>query len=230
MQTNISILRAPDESARDYAYRALSTYIHEMVLRPGERIAENDIAEKLEISRTPVHDAFARLEREKMLRSVPRGALVEPLNVKNIRMNIWMYRTMCRAVLGELFNHRRGSLEELKEHLQKEQAALNSEDQHAMVQLARNFYSLVFQLANRDLVMQAMKHTSYDMYRLMYLLEDWEQWRAVASHHAALVQAIATHQYEASVQAVDADFDLFVPMLQEGIRRCPAFFEEFERS
>ncbi len=230
MRTNIRILRASDESARDYAYRALSVYIHEMVLRPGEKIVENDIAEKLEVSRTPVHDAFARLEREKMLRSVPRGALVAPLNAENIRMNVWMYRTMCRAVLGELYNHRRPSLNVLKAHLEKEAQALQSEDLRAMIQLSRTLYSLIFELAGRDLVMKAMQHTSYDMYRLMFLQEDWTQWHIIAAQHEALVQAIEAHQYEAGVQAVNAECDLLEPMLQEGIRRWPAFFEGFERS
>lgn len=73
MQTDIRSVRASEESARAFVYRVLSAYIREMFLHPGEKLAETDVAAELQVSRTPVHDTFSRLEREKMLRSVPAG-------------------------------------------------------------------------------------------------------------------------------------------------------------
>ena len=78
MQTDIRSVRASEESARAFVYRVLSAYIREMFLHPGEKLAETDVAAELQVSRTPVHDTFSRLEREKMLRSVPRGAVDAP--------------------------------------------------------------------------------------------------------------------------------------------------------
>ena len=65
MQTDVRSVRAPEESARAFVYRVLSTYIKEMFLHPGEKLAETDVAAELQVSRTPVHDTFSRLEREK---------------------------------------------------------------------------------------------------------------------------------------------------------------------
>ena len=84
MQTDIRTVRASEESARAFVYRVLSTYIREMFLHPGEKLAETDVAAELQVSRTPVHDTFSRLEREKMLRPVPRGAVVPPLSADTI--------------------------------------------------------------------------------------------------------------------------------------------------
>ena len=80
MFTSIGTVRAPEESARAFAYRVLSFYIRELLLRPGEKLVETDVAQVLQISRTPVHDTFARLAREKLLCPVPRGAVVPPLD------------------------------------------------------------------------------------------------------------------------------------------------------
>lgn len=113
MQTDVRSVRAPEESARAFVYRVLSTYIKEMFLHPGEKLAETDVAAELQVSRTPVHDTFSRLEREKMLRPVPRGAVVPPLNTDMIRQTVWMHRTVSQAVLGELYNHRPTTLEPL---------------------------------------------------------------------------------------------------------------------
>ena len=65
MFTTVRTMRAPEESARAFVYRVLSLYIREMFLRPGEKLVETDVAQALQVSRTPVHDTFARLEREK---------------------------------------------------------------------------------------------------------------------------------------------------------------------
>ena len=44
MQTDVRSVRAPEESARAFVYRVLSTYIKEMFLHPGEKLAETDVA------------------------------------------------------------------------------------------------------------------------------------------------------------------------------------------
>ena len=116
MQTDVRSVRAPEESARAFVYRVLSTYIKEMFLHPGEKLAETDVAAELQVSRTPVHDTFSRLEREKMLRPVPRGAVVPPLNTDMIRQTVWMHRTVSQAVLGELCGGRAGSLAGRRHH------------------------------------------------------------------------------------------------------------------
>ncbi len=54
----------------DYAYRQLKQAIFAFDYLPGERFSENDLAKRLEISRTPVRSALLKLEKE---------GLVEPL-------------------------------------------------------------------------------------------------------------------------------------------------------
>lgn len=54
-------------------------------LRPGERLVERDIAERLGISRTPVREAFFHLRRDGLLRdSRGRGLVVAGLTVAEI--------------------------------------------------------------------------------------------------------------------------------------------------
>ena len=48
MQTDVRSVRAPEESARAFVYRVLSTYIKEMFLHPGEKLAETDVAAELQ--------------------------------------------------------------------------------------------------------------------------------------------------------------------------------------
>lgn len=55
-------------------------------LKPGERVPEQEIAENLGISRTPIREAFRQLESEGFISVTPRkGAVVSPITDKDVR-------------------------------------------------------------------------------------------------------------------------------------------------
>lgn len=55
-------------------------------LKPGERIAEPELAERFGISRTPVREAFRQLESEGFLTVIPRrGATVSPITDRDVK-------------------------------------------------------------------------------------------------------------------------------------------------
>jgi DNA-binding GntR family transcriptional regulator len=54
-------------------------------LKPGERINQEEVAEKLELSRLPVREAIIALEREGLLRTIPRrGSFVREFRRQDI--------------------------------------------------------------------------------------------------------------------------------------------------
>src|ERR1700716_2733590 len=66
--------------AGDRAYQHTKELILSGRLPGGHLFSEGDIATSLEISRTPVREAFLRLEVEELLRLIPkRGAIVVPV-------------------------------------------------------------------------------------------------------------------------------------------------------
>lgn len=68
-------------SASERAYRHVKDRILNGSLPGGELISEGEIAEALDMSRTPVRSAFGQLEAEGLLRLYPkRGALVVPVS------------------------------------------------------------------------------------------------------------------------------------------------------
>jgi DNA-binding GntR family transcriptional regulator len=70
----------PGLPATDRAYDYTKGGITSGFLRGGELISEGDVAQALNISRTPVREAFLRLASEGLLRLYPkRGALIVPV-------------------------------------------------------------------------------------------------------------------------------------------------------
>ncbi|ADG06844.1 GntR family transcriptional regulator [Kyrpidia tusciae] len=68
------------------AYETIRGWILEGTLAPGERLREEQLAERLGVSRTPVREALRRLETEGLVRLIPnRGAAVTAYSTADIR-------------------------------------------------------------------------------------------------------------------------------------------------
>lgn len=78
--------RPPNVPAKDFAYEYVKRRILEFVLPPGHIVTEMDIATVTGLSRTPVREAFLRLDAESLIDLLPRrGALVSPVTVRQIK-------------------------------------------------------------------------------------------------------------------------------------------------
>ncbi len=70
---------------RDMVYETLRQAIFEGHFKHGERMVEKELAEKLQVSRTPVREAFRRLEMEGLIKHYPRkGVLVRGITAEDI--------------------------------------------------------------------------------------------------------------------------------------------------
>ena len=73
-------------TAKDRALEYVKTQVLTGAFPGGELISEGDVAAALGMSRTPVREAFLRLEAEGLLRLYPqRGALVVPVSPDEVR-------------------------------------------------------------------------------------------------------------------------------------------------
>lgn len=80
------VTRPPEQPAKDFAYEYVKRLIVDLVLPPGDIVTEMDIAKVTGLSRTPVREAFLRLDAEKLIELLPRrGALVTQITARQIR-------------------------------------------------------------------------------------------------------------------------------------------------
>jgi DNA-binding GntR family transcriptional regulator len=72
-------------TAEQQAYHLVKTRIMEMYYKPGQFVADSDLADELAFSRTPIANALRRLEYEGLLTNQPRrGWQVTPLSLDDI--------------------------------------------------------------------------------------------------------------------------------------------------
>jgi DNA-binding GntR family transcriptional regulator len=90
IEAEVVVAAKASASARGEAKARALDFVKGQVLtgafRGGELISEGQVAEALGMSRTPVREAFLRLEAEGLLRLYPqRGALVVPVSPEEVR-------------------------------------------------------------------------------------------------------------------------------------------------
>ncbi|NTZ17353.1 GntR family transcriptional regulator [Paenibacillus sp. JMULE4] len=90
------------KTIREVVYEQLKNNILAGVYRPGERLIETNLAQDLEVSRTPIRDALNKLESEGLVETLPhRRIFVTKLSRKNI-LDFYQTRAVMEGLAAKL--------------------------------------------------------------------------------------------------------------------------------
>lgn len=95
---------------RDVVFETLRQKILKGELKPGERLIEVALAQRLGVSRTPVREAIHKLEQEGLVVMAPRkGAQVATISAQSVRdvLEVRKARNVLLSVLPFPESHRR---------------------------------------------------------------------------------------------------------------------------
>ncbi len=96
----LRVERLPQESTREYVYRLLKVNIMNLSFEPGSALSEQAIASFLQVSRTPVREAFIQLSHECLLDILPqKGTFVSLIDVENAEESKFLRETLEKAVV-----------------------------------------------------------------------------------------------------------------------------------
>jgi len=92
-------------SMREEVYNTLLEWIMEGVLRPGEKILDKDLAEKMGVSRTPVREAMRRLEDKQLVESAAnRWTRVAEISIEEPEMIYPIIWALEQLAISEAFS------------------------------------------------------------------------------------------------------------------------------
>jgi DNA-binding GntR family transcriptional regulator len=133
---------------------ALREAIVEGLLAPASRLSEVHLAEQLEVSRTPMREAFSQLEREGLVTIVPRvGAFVHSVTLRDVD-EIYATRAALECLGVTLAAQRITALG--RAHLEDVIAAMHHsvqlDDPASYVDALDRFYSIVMMLADNKVL------------------------------------------------------------------------------
>lgn len=196
----VRIESAPD--LVDQVYRALHDAISEGSLAPGERITQEDIAEKLAVSRQPVLQALRQLRRDGFVLEAPgRGVLVAPLDVA------WMGKVyQVRGALDVLAARLAAGVRYLVDPKLIEQGrkATRGKNVKAMIDADLAFHHAIYQASGNPLIEQITQQHWGHLRRVMgAVLQSSRQRATVWDEHEAIANAIADGDADRAAALID---------------------------
>ncbi|MDQ0338099.1 DNA-binding GntR family transcriptional regulator [Caldalkalibacillus uzonensis] len=148
------------KTVTDAVYEQIKSDIIAGVYRPGQRLMETELAQKLQVSRTPVRDAMIRLEQEGLTTIRPhRGIYVRKLSKKDIQ-DYYQLRAVLEGLGAKLaaVNGTEEDHQELKNMLIKMREILDayqhSQDFKEMALCNNQFHELIFKIGGNQVLAQ----------------------------------------------------------------------------
>jgi Transcriptional regulators len=184
------------------AYIEIKRRILDNELPPGTQALEQEVAEWLGMSRTPVREALIRLAQDGMVEVRPRhGMRVLPLSMDDLR-EIYDLLTGLEAMAAEIIARRGLSateLEALETALSDMEAALARDDLTGWAEGDARFHRLLVEFS-RNRRLQAMVETVRDQSHRarMATLKLRPKPETSNAEHAAVVEAIRSRDPEAA--------------------------------
>lgn len=193
------------KSTGETAYEALVASIRRGEYRPGDRLREEDVSEKLSISRTPVREALRRLEADGIVEHRPRqGAVVRQLShsevVELYEMRVVLERTAAEMAAKHGTDAEFDALDDLNQSIRDERvnparaAAINQDFHRGLYLASRNRFLLEAARALNNSLMLLGPTTFTDEDRV----------DVVVSQHQSIIDALRDADVEAAGAAAEA--------------------------
>jgi len=135
---------------KDIVFKKLKETIISGYFRPGESLSEREIANMLGVSRTPVREAFQRLEKEGIVIYTPNKGVTVPSFSKKQFIDIYNVREYMEGLSARLLAEKQDKhvLEKMRENVQmaakendiKKQAIINGVFHQLMAESSENPY------------------------------------------------------------------------------------------
>lgn len=197
-------------SAAERAYRHTKQRLLEGDLVGGEFVSEGDIAAAVGVSRTPVRDAFLRLEVEGYLRLFPkRGALIVAVTEREVRA-VLETRLLIEAYAAEkVLRHGIDVTPRLQQLLQEQEAAIADANSEKVVERDRAFHLALVSAAGNDLLARfydSLRERQHWIGAQLHTSDPRRSARTIREHHA-VVDALRAGDAAAARAAIEAHLE-----------------------
>ena len=197
--TLIQPITVPDLVEQVYA--RLLDAISEGTLPPGERLTQEDLAQRLSVSRQPVLQALRLLKKDGFVEDAPgRGVQVTRLDVAWIDQ-VYQVRASLDALAVRLAAERCAKIDPAI--LAQGHKAQAGHDVKAMVAADLAFHRAIYEASGNPLIAQSVDLHWHHLRRVMgAVLQSSQQRQSIGDEHEGIAQAIAQGQAEQAVRLV----------------------------
>lgn len=210
MQDNLSMQMNEFLPLRDVVFNTLRQAILTGELKPGERLMEIHLANKLGVSRTPIREAIRKLELEGLVTMISRrGAEVAQITEKSMN-DVLEIRRALDALCVELACERitEEDLGRLKQACEAFEAAVRTKDIKKVAKADVELHDIIVQATGNQRLVQLINNLSEQMYRYRFeYIKDIGQHQRLIEEHRMIYESIVKKDKEGASQAAHVHID-----------------------
>ena len=196
---------------RDVVFNTLRQAILKGELKPGERLMEIQLANKLGVSRTPVREAIRKLELEGLVLMIPRkGAEVAEITRQDMEDVLEVRTALEELAVKDACDHiTDAQLSELKKASNEfKKALLEGKDLVTCADADMHFHDVILSATNNRRLIQMLNNLSEQMYRYrMEYLKDERTHKTLIEEHDAIRRALKKHDKVKAGPAIRVHID-----------------------
>ncbi|MDQ0338612.1 DNA-binding GntR family transcriptional regulator [Caldalkalibacillus uzonensis] len=215
-------------SVRSSVYQTIKDEIMTLALLPGQKVTENTIAGRLNVSRTPVREAFLKLSQEKLIEVYPqRGSfvsLIDPEHVEEARFMRKHLEIATVKLAAESFPDE--YLLQLKNNVEAQKNCVQSKAYKQLFEYDQQFHQLIFTGCNKQRIWLAIQDfmIHFNRSRLLSLASN-ENWGPILTQHEQIVQAIEAKDPQQAEKVMSEHLKMHVFDIQALMEKYPDYFK-----
>lgn len=219
----------------DGVYETLRQQILHLELPPGSAISEIETAERFNLSRTPVRDAFKRLEREGLLEIRPHiGTFISLIDLNAVSDVLYMREVLEYSILSDLSQKYDKSLDLRIRILLQAQKDLIASDMpveelsRAFIDSDDAFHAMLFDAAGKGKITEflQMVNAQYARFRTLINFNGKEDLLKLYEAHIKIWEYITEKDLNSLKDCLNHHINDGFNTSSDVIRKHPEYFEK----
>ncbi len=219
----------------DAVYTQLRQEISHLELPPGSAISEIETAERFDVSRTPVRDAFKRLEREGLLEIRPHiGTFISLIDLNAVSDVLYMREALEYAVLSDLARKYDKSMDLRIRLLLQEQKDLIDSDMpieklsRKFIDCDDEFHAALFEAAGKKNITNflTLVNAQYSRFRTVVNFKGKDDLLKLYEAHEKMWEYITKKDLDSLKDCINHHINDGFSASSDIIRKYPDYFEK----
>ncbi len=218
-----------DSSVQSAVYAALKNNIMTLQLKPGTAMSTQKVATKLSVSRTPVREAFIRLQRDGLVDIVPqKETSVSRIDFSKVEQERFIRESLESANVDLLVQKiSKNDIHELELNLEQQRETVTNCDYNTLFKLDNAFHAYLFKVTGQELSWETIEQNS-NHYGRVRVISVWnkEIMMETILQHQKILSAIQEQSVEYAKIYVKTHLHRLENQVQQLINDYPDYFEQ----
>lgn len=216
-------------SIGDYVYQVLRKNIINLNMPPGKQISEKEVSILLNVSRTPVREAFIKLSREGLLYVLPqRGTYISYIDLETVEDTRFIRESLEKPVLKIATKSFPDQLLDVLQDIINQQKKLIKKRLYSeFLELDEEFHKTIFEGCDKSSVWDFIEqiNSEYKRARILTFIADIS-WVEVIEQHEQLLESIKNHDEQMAQDVISIHVQKLIFEQIELKEKYPHYFED----